>query len=99
NFNSIIKGCSHGCHRLFNHLAVRLSSFLLRHRNFIRHGPIDSYYSRRVVARGRAMNLTLKSRGVRYELTPPVVVDVTEGRIRGKRRTPMRGARSLPGKL
>jgi hypothetical protein len=98
NFNSIIKGCSHGCHRLFNHLAVRLGSFLLRHRSFVRHGPLESYYSRRLVARGRAMNVNLQSRGYYYELTPPVPVEVTEGRIRGKQRTPIRVARSLPRK-
>jgi hypothetical protein len=29
---SILKGTSHGCHRLYNHLAIRLASFILRER-------------------------------------------------------------------
>jgi hypothetical protein len=95
NFTSILLGCSHGCHRLFNHQALRLGSFLLRHRRFVRHGSMKTHYERTVTARGKTLKLNLRSRGYRYELTPPVVVDVTEGRIRGRRRTPIKGARAL----
>lgn len=95
NYNSITRGCSHGCHRLFNHQALRLGSFLLRHRTSVRHGTLISHYSRRVAALGRAFNVRLDTRGYLYELVPPVVVDVTEGRVRGRRRTPITGARSI----
>lgn len=33
SYRSILRGHSHGCHRLFNHLAVRMTSFLLAHRH------------------------------------------------------------------
>ena len=29
NYRSILRGSSHGCHRLFNHLAIRLGNFVL----------------------------------------------------------------------
>ncbi len=90
NFKSIVRGCSHGCHRLYNHQAVRLASFLLRHRRHVRRGPITEGYERKVVYGGKRMKLKLRDRGYKYELTPPVVVQVTKGRIRGRQRTPIR---------
>src|SRR5678815_2537273 len=35
---SIVNGTSHGCHRLYNQLAVRLADFLLRHREHVIRG-------------------------------------------------------------
>ena len=32
---SIVNGTSHGCHRLYNQLAVRLGDFLLHHREHV----------------------------------------------------------------
>ncbi len=46
NYRSILRGHSHGCHRLFNHLAVRMTSFLLRHRHHVVHGRIPALFSR-----------------------------------------------------
>ncbi|MEM9067001.1 MAG: hypothetical protein AAGE52_00805 [Myxococcota bacterium] len=95
SYRSITRGTSHGCHRLYNHLAVRLASFVLRHRRFTRHGSITVRYRRNV----RGINFRIRSRGYRYELTPPVPVIVREGRVRGGVREPVRGYRLLPEHL
>lgn len=90
-YRSMTRGTSHGCHRLFNHLAIRMSSFLLRHREHTRHGSIRIRYHRRV--RGHRFSIT--SRGYRYELTPPVEVNVLEGNIRGGVDEPITSFRPL----
>lgn len=80
NYRSILRGSSHGCHRLFNHLAIRLGSFLLAHHEFVRHGAITERFSRSILWKGRRMVLRAEGRGYRYELVPPIVVDVLPGR-------------------
>lgn len=74
SYRSILRGESHGCHRLFNHLAVRLGSFLLRHRAHVRHGMVTERYGRTVELRGHRFVIRASGRGYRYELTPPVPV-------------------------
>lgn len=96
NYPSILGGTSHGCHRLFNHLALRLSSFLLRHRPHVIHGALDIDYERRFTYRGQRQVLRVGSRGYRYELTPPVPVAVLEGRVRGRAPLPLKAAYPLP---
>jgi hypothetical protein len=81
NYRSILRGASHGCHRLFNHLAVRLGSFLLAHHAVVRHGKVDVRYERVLHWKGHRLKLRAESRGYRYELVPPVQVDVLSGRI------------------
>lgn len=83
SYRSILRGHSHGCHRLFNHLAVRLSSFLLAHRNHERRGREPVNYGRSFEWEGQTLRVHLESRGYYYELTPPVDVDVLEGRVLG----------------
>ena len=95
NYLSIRRGCSHGCHRLFNHQVLRLASFLLRHRPFVRHGVMKAWYSRTLRVGSRTETVRLRTRGYRYELTPPVPVEVTRGRIVGRLRKPIQGARPL----
>jgi hypothetical protein len=86
NYRSILRGSSHGCHRLFNHLAIRLGSFLLAHRDVERLGQSDEEYTRIVHWRGRAFRLHAASRGYRFELSPPIDVDVLPGRpVRSRR--------------
>ncbi|WP_428268099.1 L,D-transpeptidase [Haliangium sp.] len=87
NYQSIVRGVSHGCHRLFNHHALRLASFMLRHRNHHRHGAERRIYQR-VVNQGGRHVITIKSRGYRYELVPPVPVMVERGTIRSRRKQP-----------
>ena len=85
NYRSILRGSSHGCHRLFNHLAIRLGSFILAHGEHTRHGLTNERYGRVVQWQGRALRLRAESRGYRYELLPPIPVDVLPGRtVRSK---------------
>jgi hypothetical protein len=84
---SILNGTSHGCHRLYNHLAVRLGSFLLHHRNHVVKGQQKEFYRRTVRAKG-TFQAKIDTRGFLYELTPPVDVEVLPGTIRSARKIP-----------
>jgi len=86
--SSIARGTSHGCHRLFNHLAVHLGSFLIHHRNHVVKGDQKDWYERLVRHGGDVFRVKLDTRGYLYELTPPVPVMVTKGRIKSARKTP-----------
>jgi peptidoglycan hydrolase-like protein with peptidoglycan-binding domain len=92
NYPSIVRGTSHGCHRLFNHHALRLASFVVEHREHRRHGEEVRNYTR-VVNKGGHRVIRLRSRGYRYELVPPVPVEVTEGRILSRLKKPPLWAR------
>ena len=84
---SILNGTSHGCHRLYNQLAVRLGSFLLLHRNHVAKGPKKEYYRRTVHYMG-TFEARIDTRGYLYELTPPVPVNVLPGNILSARKVP-----------
>ncbi len=84
---SIVNGTSHGCHRLYNQLAVRLGSFLLRHRDHVAKGQAPEHYRRTIHAMG-TFTAKLDTRGFLYELTPPIPVDVLPGTIRSERKVP-----------
>ena len=85
NYRSILRGGSHGCHRLFNHLAIRLGGFLLAHTETMRQGTIDQRYQRTLHWKGRSVKIRAETRGYRYELVSPVPVDVLPGRtVRSK---------------
>jgi hypothetical protein len=92
SYQSIVRGTSHGCHRLFNHQALRLASFVIQHRQHNRHGEEVRNYER-VVRKGGHRVIRLRSRGYRFELTPPIEVDVTQGRILSPRKAPPLWAR------
>jgi len=96
-YMSIFNGFSHGCHRLHNHLAVRLFSFLLRHSPFLRKGQVPLRYGRHFTYRGRTYNINLTTRGYYYTLKHPIHVMVTDGRIRGKVREPIEQYMPIPG--
>ena len=83
------QGFSHGCHRLYNFRAVRLFSFVLRHRPFIRKGQSKLSYQHRFEFQGEEFQLDLRTRGYYYEMTPPVPVNVLEGTIRGTLQQPV----------
>lgn len=91
SYGSIFEGTSHGCHRLHNHRAIELAGFLLAHRNHVVRGPMQLDHVRTFAFRGRPVRLEFPSRGFRYELDPPVAIEVLEGRLQGERsstRTP-----------
>ena len=91
NYHSISSSESHGCHRLFNHAAVQLASFLLQHRRHVRHGVVAKPFTHEFIWRGIRVRHPVPHRGYRFELTPPVEVEVLRGTVRGKlRRVPLR---------
>jgi hypothetical protein len=97
NYHSILGSESHGCHRLFNHAAVQLASFLLQHRRHVRHGLVAKPFMHEFTWRGIKVRHPIPHRGYRFELTPPVEVEVLQGTVRGKvRRIPQRLVSLLP---
>jgi hypothetical protein len=91
SYDSILGSDSHGCHRLFNHAAVQLASFLLQHRLHVRHGLVARPFMHEFTWRGIKLRHPIPHRGYRFELTPPVEVEVLQGTVRGKiRRVPQR---------
>ncbi len=88
---SIVNGTSHGCHRLYNQLAVRLADFLLLHRDHVVKGEQPESYQR-IVSYRETFLAKVTTRGFLYEMTPPVPVMVTKGRILSDRKTPPRSS-------
>jgi hypothetical protein len=97
DYMSILKRFSHGCHRLYNMRAVELFSFILQHAEFTRHGQIPLGYRREFEYNEKKFTMDLGTRGYRYELKKPIAVNVLEGRIRGKRKTPYEVPIEKPG--
>lgn len=91
DYMSILRRFSHGCHRLYNMSAVRLFSFILQHRSFVREGQIKLGFAREFTHEDQTFKIALKTRGYRYKLAAPIAVEVTEGRIKGNRKTPIEG--------
>lgn len=90
NFSSVGRGFSHGCHRLHNDAAVRLMSLVLRHRPHVRTGQEPLRYGRRLVAGGRSHYLSLDGGGYGFELSQPLPVEVTAGKVLGRLQRPVR---------
>ncbi len=89
DYMSIMRRQSHGCHRLHNHMAVRLMSFVLKHRPHQRVGPEPLAYGRRFEYDGYSYDFALNQGGYVYMLDRPVSVRVLPGRINGTRVTPI----------
>ena len=87
---SIVNGTSHGCHRLYNQLALRLADFLLRHREHVVRGEQPALYKRVVFYRDEKFVADVRTRGFLYEMTPPVPINVLPGNIRSDRKIPPR---------
>lgn len=80
NVRSVFRGGpSHGCHRLLPQHVGRLASFLLAHRTHVREGPITQVWQRELRSGGKRLLAVRTIRGVRFELTPPVDLEVLEG--------------------
>jgi hypothetical protein len=88
---------SHGCHRLYNQLAMRLFSFVLDHRRWRVTGPMAAGYRRAFWSRGEVFEMRLPTRGYYRELEPPIPVEVLEGRIKGTLTKPIAGYVPKPG--
>ena len=98
DYMSILRRFSHGCHRLYNMDAVRLFSFVLQHRAYTRQGQVDVGVRRNLDVEGRTYNMRIDTRGYKFELVEPIPVRVTEGRVRGKRQTPIDEYLPMPKK-
>ena len=82
-------GYSHGCHRLPNHLAIRLYSFILRHRHMKVAGDQPMGFTRQFLWKNTVYEMRIPSRGYLYEMDPPVPVNVLEGNIMGDQKKPI----------
>ena len=82
DYRSVYGDHSHGCHRLPNHLALRLTSFLLRDRPHQVLGSLHEHWGRALF--GGALELRRDARGYGYRLDTPLPGMVLEGRIRGR---------------
>jgi len=89
DYMSIMRRHSHGCHRLHNHIAVRLMSFVLAHRAHRRVGQQRMAFRRELPHEGETYLLEINQGGYVFALEEPVFVNVLEGRIRGGRQTPV----------
>lgn len=89
DYMSIMRRHSHGCHRLHNHIAVRLMSFMLAHRPHTRVGQQSIAFRRDVEIDGNRYAMEINQGGYVYQLAQPIHVQVLEGRIRGERPTPI----------
>ncbi|MCU0662492.1 MAG: hypothetical protein MUC50_09230 [Myxococcota bacterium] len=89
DYNSILRRFSHGCHRLYNHMAIRLFNFVLRHKPFVRVGEIPAGFGHDFEVDAEKYTIAIESKGYKYELKDPLPVEVLTGRIRGKQRVPI----------
>lgn len=94
DYTSVWRRASHGCHRLQNHRAIALFTYLLKHRNHRRMGSRPLRYSRTVRVGQQTMTLEVPRSGYVYVLDPPVPFEVTEGRVIGNLARPP--SRAIP---
>jgi len=86
-----VNGYSHGCHRLPNHIAIRLYSFILKHRNKQVLGDQPMGFTRQFLQNDTVFEIKIPSRGYAYALDPPLPVSVLEGTIKGAQKQPITG--------
>ena len=92
------KGFSHGCHRLQNDRAIRLYGFLLSRRTHTVYGEMEEAFRRMYLHEDEAYEMYLPSQGFKYELDPPIEVEVLEGKIEGELEEPIEDLMEIPGK-
>jgi hypothetical protein len=85
-YRSVKRGESNGCHRMHNYVVLRLTSFLVKHRENVRDGLVPEDYVRHLEYKGQEVDLASESKGYRFKLTPPVPVTVLHGDVRGNAR-------------
>ena len=98
DYNSILRRYSHGCHRLYNHLAIRLFDFVLRHKSFARVGQLPATFSKVIeTEEGNTFEIRLDTRGYKYELRQPLPIVVETGNIKGSVKAPIEIYMPKPG--
>lgn len=85
DYMSIMRRHSHGCHRLHNHIAIRLMSFVLAHRPHDRRGEEKIDVWRNWEYQGHAYSAHLTQGGYVFKLLRPIPVNVARGRVLGQR--------------
>ena len=88
---------SHGCHRLYNNLAVRVFSFVLGHRRAKVLGPMALGFRRVFYWDNEVYEMRLPTRGFYFQLDPPMPIETLKGKIRGKLQQPITGYVPKPG--
>ena len=95
DYMSIMRRHSHGCHRMHNHIAVRLMSFVLEHRPHTRYGSQPMDYRREFEYEDELYVMEFDQGGYSFVLDEPLPVEVLEGRIRGQVTEPIEVALPL----
>ena len=88
---------SHGCHRLYNNLAVRMFSFVLGHRKAKVLGPMALGFRRTFYWEGEVYDMRLPTRGFYFQLEPPLPIETLKGRIKGTLKQPIAEYMQKPG--
>ncbi len=84
DYMSIMRRHSHGCHRLHNHIAVRLFAFVIDHRPHVRSGHQPTNFMMEFEYEEQPYKVEIKRGGYVFQLDKPIFVKVEQGRIRGK---------------
>jgi hypothetical protein len=90
DYTSIWRTVSSGCHRLHNHLAMRLFNFVLAHRAHRRIGHLRTGYRMQVSTPEFQDKIEVARTGYEFDLERPLEVRVLPGRIRGQLKQPLR---------
>jgi hypothetical protein len=89
DYMSIMRRHSHGCHRMHNHIAVRLMSFVLEHRPHTRYGQQPMVYRREFEFEEELYLMEFDKGGYNFVLEEPLFVEVLPGRVRGQVKEPI----------
>jgi hypothetical protein len=89
DYMSIMRRHSHGCHRLHNHIAMRLMSFVLAHRPHLRLGAQPLAFKKTIEYEEQPYDIDIHDGGYVFELAEPLIIEVQEGRLRGALTAPI----------
>ena len=89
DYMSIMRRHSHGCHRMHNHIAVRLMSFVLEHRPHTRYGHQAMVFRREFEFEEQMYLMEFDEGGYNFVLDEPLPVEVVIGRVRGQVKEPI----------
>ncbi len=99
NYMSIKVGFSHGCHRLYNHFALRIFSNILKRHQHSRIGQKDADWTHFVPGDDdKTLRIHQTTKGYYYQLEPPVKIRVTRRYIVGKVKQPIKELIRIPNK-
>jgi hypothetical protein len=89
DYMSIMRRHSHGCHRMHNHIAVRLMSFVLEHRPHTRYGQQPMVFRREFEFEEETYVMEFDKGGYNFVFDEPFPVEVLPGRVRGQVKVPI----------